>query len=119
MGLAPENQVRAGLPAGGSRIRTLGPPKCLNLNRNSCIVSKKHCLALREAIRTVLDKPNYRLRASLLAEEFDGIDTRSEILRIVSQVSHISDEDGLRRGEVAENKTTRAHLNANHRVPID
>jgi hypothetical protein len=67
----------------------------------------------------VLDKPNDRLRASLLAEEFDGIDTRSEILRIVSQVSHISDEDGLRRGEVAENKTTRAHLNANHLVPID
>jgi hypothetical protein len=75
--------------------------------------------ALREAIRTVLDEPNYRLRASLLAEEFDGIDTRSEILRIVSQVSHISDEDGLRRDEVAENKTTRAHLNANHLVPID
>ena len=25
-GLAPENQVRTGLPAGGSRIRTLGPP---------------------------------------------------------------------------------------------
>ena len=37
--------------------------------------------ALREAIRTVLDKPNYRLRASLMAEEFDRIDTRSEILR--------------------------------------
>lgn len=75
--------------------------------------------ALRDAIRTVLDKPNYRLRASLMAEEFDGIDTRSEILRIVSQVSHISDEDGLRRGAVAENKTTHAHLNANHLAPID
>jgi len=33
--------------------------------------------ALREAIRTVLDKPNDRLRASLLAEEFDGIDMAS------------------------------------------
>jgi MGT family glycosyltransferase len=43
--------------------------------------------ALREAIRTVLDKPNYRSRASLMANEFDGIDTRAEILRIVSQVS--------------------------------
>jgi UDP:flavonoid glycosyltransferase YjiC (YdhE family) len=32
--------------------------------------------ALREAIRTVLDKPNYRSRASLMADEFDGIDTR-------------------------------------------
>ena len=26
MGFAPENQVRTGLPAGGRRIRTLGPP---------------------------------------------------------------------------------------------
>jgi UDP:flavonoid glycosyltransferase YjiC (YdhE family) len=61
--------------------------------------------ALRDAIRTVLDKPSYRLRASLMAEEFDGIDTRSQILRIVSQVSHLSDEDGLRRSAVAENKS--------------
>jgi UDP:flavonoid glycosyltransferase YjiC (YdhE family) len=75
--------------------------------------------ALRQAIRTVLDKPNYRLRASLMAEEFDGIDTRSEILRIVSRVSHISDEDGLRRGAVAKNKSTQAHLNANHLASID
>ncbi len=63
--------------------------------------------ALREAIRTVLDKPNYRARASLMADEFDGIDTRSEILRIVSQVSHISDDNGLRRGEAAANKILR------------
>src|ERR1700720_4860570 len=27
MGLVPENQVRTGLPAGGSRIRTAGPPR--------------------------------------------------------------------------------------------
>ena len=64
--------------------------------------------ALREAIRTALDKPNYRLRASLMAEEVDAIDTRSQILRIVSQVLHRSDEDGLWRGEVEKNKT---HLN--------
>jgi hypothetical protein len=75
--------------------------------------------ALREAVRTVLDKPNYRLRASLMAEEFDAIDTRSEILRIVSQVSHISDEDDLRRSAVTQNKSTQAHLNANHLAPID
>lgn len=62
--------------------------------------------ALREAIRTVLGKPNYRSRASLMADEFDGIDTRSEILRIIGQVSPISD-DGLRRGEAAANKTFR------------
>ena len=51
--------------------------------------------ALRDAIRTVLDKPNYRSRASLMADAFAEIDTRSEILRIVSQVSQISDKDGL------------------------
>jgi UDP:flavonoid glycosyltransferase YjiC (YdhE family) len=50
--------------------------------------------ALREAVRTVLDKPNYRSRASLMADEFNGIDTRSEVLRIVGQVSQISDDDG-------------------------
>jgi UDP:flavonoid glycosyltransferase YjiC (YdhE family) len=75
--------------------------------------------ALREAIRTVLDKPSYRLRASLMADEFAGIDTRSEIFRIVGQVSRLSDEDGLRRGAVAENRSTQAHLNANHLAPID
>jgi MGT family glycosyltransferase len=60
--------------------------------------------ALREAVRTVLDKPNYRLRASLMADEFDGIDTRSEVLRIVSQVLQHSGADDLRRGEVAAKK---------------
>jgi UDP:flavonoid glycosyltransferase YjiC (YdhE family) len=53
--------------------------------------------ALREAIRTVLDKPNYRSRAALMADEFGGIDTRSEVLRIVSQISHASNEGGLWR----------------------
>lgn len=48
--------------------------------------------ALRDAIRTVLDKPNFRSRASLMADEFAEIDTRSEILRIVSEVSPISDK---------------------------
>jgi len=60
--------------------------------------------ALREAVRTVLDKPNYRSRASLMADEFNGIDTRSEVLRIVSQVLHPSDGDGLPRGKVAAKK---------------
>jgi MGT family glycosyltransferase len=53
--------------------------------------------ALREAVRTVLDKPDHRSRASSMAEEFGGIDTRSEILRIVSQVTGGSDQHGLRR----------------------
>ena len=39
--------------------------------------------ALREAIRTVLDTPHFRARAGATAEAFRGIDTRSEILRIV------------------------------------
>jgi hypothetical protein len=42
-----------------------------------------------------------------MADEFDGIDTRSEIFRIVRQVSHISDENGLRRGEAAATETLR------------
>src|SRR5258708_2807243 len=75
--------------------------------------------ALREPVRTVLDKPNYRSRASLMADEFNGIDTQSEILRIVSQVSHDLDMDGLRRGVVAKNKSTQAHLNANRFAPIN
>jgi MGT family glycosyltransferase len=58
--------------------------------------------ALREAIRAVLDKPNYRSRALSMAEEFAGIDTRSEILRIVSQVSHRSDEQDSQQREAAE-----------------
>ena len=53
--------------------------------------------ALRKAIRTVLDKPNYRSRAALIADEFAQIGTRSEILRIVREVSHISDKHGLRQ----------------------
>jgi hypothetical protein len=77
--------------------------------------------ALRKAIRTVLDKPNYRSRASLMADEFGGIDTRSEVLRIVSQVLHPSDGDDLPRGKVAakKKKRTRARLNANHLASID
>jgi UDP:flavonoid glycosyltransferase YjiC (YdhE family) len=60
--------------------------------------------ALREAVRTVLDKPNYRSRASLMADEFNSIDTRSEVLRIVSQVLRPSDGDDLPRGKVAAKK---------------
>ena len=42
--------------------------------------------ALRKAVRTVLDRPAYRMRASQIAAEFAGIDTRSRILSIISQV---------------------------------
>jgi UDP:flavonoid glycosyltransferase YjiC (YdhE family) len=42
--------------------------------------------ALRKAVRTVLDRPAYRMRAAQMASEFAGIDTRSEIVRIINQV---------------------------------
>ncbi len=41
--------------------------------------------ALRDAVRTLLDKPDYRARAGSMAAEFAAIDTRSEILRIISE----------------------------------
>jgi MGT family glycosyltransferase len=53
--------------------------------------------ALREAIRTVLESPTYRWRASSIADELGGIDTRSEILWILDQVSHAPQQEGLRR----------------------
>ena len=43
--------------------------------------------ALRKAVRTVLDRPAYRLRASQMAREFASIDTRSEIIRIINRVA--------------------------------
>src|SRR5262249_60565171 len=42
--------------------------------------------ALRNAVRAVLDRPAYRLRASQMAAEFAGIDTRSKILSIISEL---------------------------------
>jgi MGT family glycosyltransferase len=44
--------------------------------------------ALREAVRAVLDRPTYRSRAAALAKEFNSIDTRSEILKIIGEVAH-------------------------------
>jgi MGT family glycosyltransferase len=55
--------------------------------------------ALREAVRAVLDKPDYRRRAASMAAEFGAIDTRSEVLRIVSQLSQPSRQAGLRKGQ--------------------
>lgn len=55
--------------------------------------------ALREAVRTVLDKPDYRRRAAAIADEFAGIDTQSEVLRIVGQLSRGSKQAGLQRSQ--------------------
>jgi hypothetical protein len=54
-----------------------------------------------------------------MADEFGGIDTRSEILRIVSKVSQSPHDDGSRRRDVADDKSTHAHLSASHLAPID
>jgi UDP:flavonoid glycosyltransferase YjiC (YdhE family) len=53
--------------------------------------------ALREAVRAVLDKPDYRRCAAIIAAEFGAIDTRSEVLRIVGQLSQTSKRAGLRK----------------------
>ncbi|MGX9426928.1 MULTISPECIES: glycosyltransferase [Bradyrhizobium] len=42
---------------------------------------------LREAVRTVLEKPGYRMRASSLADEFAKRDTRSLIVRIINEAA--------------------------------
>jgi UDP:flavonoid glycosyltransferase YjiC (YdhE family) len=55
------------------------------------------CEALREAVRTVLDRPAYRLRCSQMADEFAGIDTRSEILWIIGQL--VADQKASRRAD--------------------
>jgi UDP:flavonoid glycosyltransferase YjiC (YdhE family) len=49
--------------------------------------------ALRDAVRTVLDTPDYRSRARLMADEFDAMETRSEIVRIVSQAARAAKEE--------------------------
>jgi UDP:flavonoid glycosyltransferase YjiC (YdhE family) len=43
--------------------------------------------ALRTAIRTVLEKPQYRAHAIEMAMQFSRIDTRAEILRIVGEAA--------------------------------
>jgi UDP:flavonoid glycosyltransferase YjiC (YdhE family) len=61
-------------------------------------------LAIRKAVRAVLENPAYRSRASSMAEEYSAIDTTHEIIRILGQVSGVP---SLRRG---------GHRN---RLPID
>ena len=63
--------------------------------------------ALRAAVRTVLDRPAYRMRASQMADEFARIDTRSEILSIISQVvAH--HKAGFQAGTLATSQPRRA-----------
>jgi UDP:flavonoid glycosyltransferase YjiC (YdhE family) len=60
--------------------------------------------ALREAVRAVLDAPHYRGRARSMAEAFRGIDTRSEILRIVEQAVHSPGNGGARGRDAASTR---------------
>jgi MGT family glycosyltransferase len=46
--------------------------------------------ALRQAVRDVLDKQDYRSRAKRMADEFGAIDTRSEILRTINELAQDS-----------------------------
>ena len=62
--------------------------------------------ALRAAVRTVLDRPAYRMRASQMADEFARIDTQSAILSIISQV--VADQKAtLRAGTMATTQARR------------
>lgn len=63
--------------------------------------------ALREAVRTVLDHPRYRLRALQIADEFAAIDTPSAILRVVSQLV-ANQKIELRTGGLAADQPRRA-----------
>jgi UDP:flavonoid glycosyltransferase YjiC (YdhE family) len=51
-------------------------------------------LALREAVRAVLENPSYRARAASMAEEYRAIDTKYEIIRILGQVSGVPSVHG-------------------------
>lgn len=53
--------------------------------------------ALREAVRTVLDRPAYRMRASRMADEFASIGTRSAVLRIIKRLAGEDDTETGRR----------------------
>ena len=57
--------------------------------------------ALRPAVRSVLDNPKFRAQAALYAEEARGIDTRSEILRILQQQVPASRDDELQGRKAA------------------
>jgi UDP:flavonoid glycosyltransferase YjiC (YdhE family) len=72
---------------------------------------------LRDAVRTVLDTPNYRSRASLMAAEFDAMETRSEIVRIVSEIARPATESGSRQIEMAVKRNQRGTRRALRLAP--
>jgi UDP:flavonoid glycosyltransferase YjiC (YdhE family) len=63
--------------------------------------------AVREAVRSVLDNSDYRSLASAMADDFRAIDTRSEILRIVNQVSQRPNKPDVQLGSTRVAKQDR------------
>ena len=62
---------------------------------------------LRAAVRTVLDRPAYRMRASQMADEFARMDTRFEILSIIRHVV-VDHKAELRAGTMVTGQPRRA-----------
>jgi UDP:flavonoid glycosyltransferase YjiC (YdhE family) len=56
--------------------------------------------ALRQAVRDVLDKPQYRERAAVLAREFAQYDAESDIVRLVGEAAAAAAERRARAGAV-------------------
>ncbi len=63
--------------------------------------------ALREAVRTVLDRPAYRLRASRMADEFASIGTRTAILQIIKRL--VADNEEPQQAGAMEVGRRQAH----------
>lgn len=66
--------------------------------------------ALRDAVRTVLDQPRFQMRASQIADEFAGIDTRSEVLRVIRELT--TDRIANSHTSVMANRPRRAERRA-------
>jgi len=57
--------------------------------------------ALRQAVRAVIDRLDYRIRAECLAAEFATYDGEAEVLRVVSAVRSLQDQAAMRFGMTA------------------
>jgi UDP:flavonoid glycosyltransferase YjiC (YdhE family) len=73
--------------------------------------------ALCAAVRAVLDTPNYRSRASLMAGEFEAIDTRSEIVRIVDRTAHSANREA-RQTVMAAKQSQRGGRRTSRTAPV-
>jgi UDP:flavonoid glycosyltransferase YjiC (YdhE family) len=62
--------------------------------------------ALRNAVRTVLDVPRYRLRAVQMADEFAAIDMRAEIIKVIDEL--VAVRETARAGRLGADKPRRA-----------